>query len=183
MWQEARRDSRASKEAFESARARAVGKGRDEIREIYLAELTARGLRAPREDVLDAVLDRITGNPLPAARLAVGQLAQMGKALHELSRIFRAGQLPGPADRGAGLAAISGAGDAAAVFGAQVRSATTTSTPPSTASSRRCSAATTPPCSAGASPLPQRTPTPAPPPRPDDSALSSPRPTPPSTGS
>ena len=91
MREDARRRSRASKEAFESARARAAGKGRDEIREIYLAELNARGLKVPREDLLDAVVDRITGNPLPAARLAVEGLAQMGKALHELSRLFRSG--------------------------------------------------------------------------------------------
>jgi hypothetical protein len=91
MREDARRRSRARKEAFESARARAAGKGRDEIREIYVAELNARGLRTPREDLLDAAVDRITGNPLPAARLAVKSLVQTGKALHELSRLFRPG--------------------------------------------------------------------------------------------
>lgn len=89
--EDARRRSRARKEAFESARARAAGKSRDEIREIYLAELNARGLTAPGEEILDAVADRIGGNPLPAARLAAEGLAQMGKALHDLSRIFRSG--------------------------------------------------------------------------------------------
>jgi hypothetical protein len=89
--EDARRRSRARKEAFESARARAAGKDRDEIREIYVAELTSRGLRAPREDHLDAAVDRIVSNPLPAARLAVEDLAQMGRALRELSRIFRSG--------------------------------------------------------------------------------------------
>src|SRR5271154_6667834 len=49
---EARQRSRARKEAFESARARATGKDRDEIREIYLAELNARGLKVPGEDAL-----------------------------------------------------------------------------------------------------------------------------------
>jgi len=37
------------------------------------------------------VVDRITGNPLPAARLAVEGMTQMVKALHELSRLFRSG--------------------------------------------------------------------------------------------
>ena len=91
MREEARHRSRARKEAFESARAQALGKNRDEIRAIYLAELNARSLPVPREDILEAVVDRIGGNPLPAARLAAGSLAQMGKALHELSRIFRSG--------------------------------------------------------------------------------------------
>jgi hypothetical protein len=45
----------------------------------------------PREDILDAIVERITGNPLPAAHLAAEGLAQMGRALTELSRIFRSG--------------------------------------------------------------------------------------------
>jgi hypothetical protein len=61
------------------------------VAEIYVAELASRGLRAPREDHLDAAVDQITGNPLPAARLVVEDLAQMGRALRELSRIFRSG--------------------------------------------------------------------------------------------
>jgi hypothetical protein len=89
MWDDARRRSRARREAFESARAQAAGKSRDEIREIYLAELTARGLPLPREDVLDAVVDRIAGNPLPAVRLGAASLVQVGKGLTELSRAFR----------------------------------------------------------------------------------------------
>jgi hypothetical protein len=36
-------------------------------------------------------VDRITGNPLPAARLAVEHLGHMSKGLYELSRIFRSG--------------------------------------------------------------------------------------------
>ena len=91
MWEDARRRSRSRKEAFESAGARAVGKTRDEIREIYVAELSARGLKVPGRDVLDAVVERITGNPLPAARLGVEGLAQMAKALHQLVRLFRSG--------------------------------------------------------------------------------------------
>jgi hypothetical protein len=89
--EDAQSRSHARKEAFESARARAAGKDRDEIREIYVAELNSRDLRAPREENLDAAVDRITGNPLPAARLTVKSLPQSGKALHKLSRMFRSG--------------------------------------------------------------------------------------------
>jgi len=91
IWDDARRRSRARKEAFESARAQAAGKSRDQIRGIYVAELKARGLEVPRADLLDAAIARIAGNPLPAARVAVEGLAQMGKALNELSRLFRSG--------------------------------------------------------------------------------------------
>jgi hypothetical protein len=91
IWADVRRRSRARKEAFESARAQAAGKSREEICGIYVAELRARGLEVPRADLLDAAVERIAGNPLPAARVAVEGLAQMGKALNELSRLFRSG--------------------------------------------------------------------------------------------
>jgi hypothetical protein len=91
MWEHAERRSHARKTAFEATRARAAGKGRDEIREIYVAELTARGLKQPSDAVLDAVVDRIRGNPLPAVRLGVEGLVQVGKGVHELFRLFRPG--------------------------------------------------------------------------------------------
>jgi hypothetical protein len=56
-----------------------------------MAELTARGLPVPGDRLLDAIVDRITGNPLPAARLAVESLAELGKRIYDLSRHFRAG--------------------------------------------------------------------------------------------
>jgi hypothetical protein len=91
MLKDARRRSRARKEAFQAAQARAAGKGRDEIREILVAELNARGLKKPSDTVLDAIVDRISGNPLPAVRLAAESLVQVSKGIHELSRRFRSG--------------------------------------------------------------------------------------------
>jgi hypothetical protein len=91
VWEGAQHRSRARKEAFQAARAKAAGKGRDEIREIYVAELTARGLKKPSDAVLDAVVDGISGNPLPTARLAVKGLVQLGKGLREPSQLFRSG--------------------------------------------------------------------------------------------
>lgn len=58
---------------------------------IYIAELIARGLKKPSDAVLDAVVDRITGDPLPAVRLAAHSLVQVGKGLHGLFRLFRSG--------------------------------------------------------------------------------------------
>lgn len=91
QYEEARQRSRARREAFESARSRAAGKTDGEIREIYLAELNARGQAAPKEEILQAVVARIRGNPLPAVRVAAAGLAQAAKALHEISRMFRSG--------------------------------------------------------------------------------------------
>lgn len=91
IWEDARHSSRARKEAFQVARARSAGKGREEIREIYVAELNARGLEKPSDAVLDAIVDRISGNPLPAVRLAAEGLVQVRKGLLELSQLFRSG--------------------------------------------------------------------------------------------
>lgn len=93
MLRAARHRSQVRREAFEAARARVAGtgKGRDEIREIYLAELDARGLTKPGDTVVDAIVDRLSGHPLHAARLAAESLVQAGKAIYELSRRLRSG--------------------------------------------------------------------------------------------
>jgi hypothetical protein len=92
LWEDRRRRSRGRTEAYQAARARAAGQGRDEIREIYLAELNARGVKKPSDTILDAVVDRISGNPLPAVRVAAEGLVQVGKGIHALSRIIRSGK-------------------------------------------------------------------------------------------
>jgi hypothetical protein len=56
---------------------------------MYVAELRAQGLKVPEDPVLEAVADRITGNPLPAIRLAGEGLARMGKGLYDFYRHFR----------------------------------------------------------------------------------------------
>jgi hypothetical protein len=89
--EEARRRSQLRNEAFRATQARATGKSRAEIREIYLAELRARDLRMPAEPVLDALVERIKGNPLPAARVLGESLAGIGKGFHELFKLFRQG--------------------------------------------------------------------------------------------
>ena len=87
--EKAKRRSRAGHEAYEAARARSAGKTRDEIRDIYLSELNARGMKKPAEPILDAVVERIAGNPLPAVRLLGEIVGQIGKGLYDLSRLFR----------------------------------------------------------------------------------------------
>ena len=91
-YQEARHRSHQRKEALHATQARAAGQSRAEIREIYIAELRARDLRVPPEHILDALVERITGNPLPAARVLGDSLAGMGNGVHELFKLFRQGQ-------------------------------------------------------------------------------------------
>ena len=91
-WEESRNRSRAAKEAFTAAKARAAGKNREEIRRLYLAELHARNLQIPDDPILETAIDSITGNPLPAVRLLGRQFIAMGKEIHKLTKIFTEGR-------------------------------------------------------------------------------------------
>jgi hypothetical protein len=84
--EDARGRSRARREAFQAAQARATGRGRDEIREIYIAELNARDLPIPRDAILDLAVDNISGKPFPTVR----SLVAMGREMRDLSRRPRA---------------------------------------------------------------------------------------------
>ena len=88
-WEEARDRSRARKEAASAVRSRIAGRSRAEIRDMYVAELQARELRIPSDVVLDAVVDSLTGNPLPAARLGAESLIGLGRSLHDVAKLFR----------------------------------------------------------------------------------------------
>lgn len=81
--------SQARREAFEAASRAAAGKSKAEIEDLYAAELRARGLRPPRQEILSAIADRIMGNPLPAYKVAAEGLLQMGKAAVGIARQFR----------------------------------------------------------------------------------------------
>jgi hypothetical protein len=89
MWEKVQRDSAARSEVFRSARDRAAGRSRDEVREIYLAELRSRGLPVPSGDVVNATVELIMGSPLSAARLMGEGLIETGKLLHGVFKIFR----------------------------------------------------------------------------------------------
>jgi hypothetical protein len=57
-----RREARS--QAFHAAREAAPGKSRDQMRDLYLAELRARGQEIPPEPFLEADIDLLTGHPL-----------------------------------------------------------------------------------------------------------------------
>jgi hypothetical protein len=87
--EQAERQSRARREAFQMASRAAAGKSKAEIQDLYADELRARGLRVPRDEVLAAVADRINGNPLPSYKLAGQVLVKMGKNVAAVARLFR----------------------------------------------------------------------------------------------
>jgi hypothetical protein len=84
-----RRDSEARHQALRAARDRAAGLSREELREIYMAELRSRGLPMPSEPALNAAVERMMGNALPMARLMGEGMIETGKLLHGIFRIFR----------------------------------------------------------------------------------------------
>lgn len=67
-WERQERRSRARrearKEAFEAAREAAPGKSREEIKDLYVAELWSRGQDVPPGPLLEAEIDALTGHPL-----------------------------------------------------------------------------------------------------------------------
>jgi hypothetical protein len=71
---QARRDWRACKEARDAVRARAAGMSRDQLKDLYRAELRARDLDVPSEVILDADVSLMTADYVSAAR-AFGQVA------------------------------------------------------------------------------------------------------------
>ena len=89
--EERRRNARARNEAFNAARARAAGKNQDEIRDIYTAELRARGLNAGGGPRTDADVARIAGNPLPMLLLEGKGLVRIGKGVREFVKLVKQG--------------------------------------------------------------------------------------------
>jgi len=49
LWEKAKRDVQMRSEAFRAAHDRAAGRSREEVRDIYMAELRSRGLAMPSE--------------------------------------------------------------------------------------------------------------------------------------
>jgi hypothetical protein len=74
MWAESRLRRQSRQEAIHAVRAQAAGKTREEIRNLYMAELRSRGLDVPSEEILDANVAALTGNYASSARI-LGRLA------------------------------------------------------------------------------------------------------------
>ncbi len=84
------RISAARREAFEAARAARAGKSREQIRELYVAGLRARGLIVPAGVVLDATADAIADNRDKFSMIySVRVLAGLGRDFRKLVSGFR----------------------------------------------------------------------------------------------
>ncbi|HET9081733.1 MAG TPA: hypothetical protein VFO01_14650 [Trebonia sp.] len=82
--EQARQRHQPRREAFDAARAQAAGKSREQVKELYLAELRARGQETEMpQEALDATVAAIAGDHLTVARL-------MGRLVVDSVKIFRA---------------------------------------------------------------------------------------------
>jgi hypothetical protein len=86
LWNKSRQRQQANREAFDATRAQAAGKSREQIEELYLAELHARGQQTPPREALNATVAAISGNLLPVARI-------MGQVVIDLVKSFRGTRL------------------------------------------------------------------------------------------
>jgi hypothetical protein len=57
MWAKSRNELQSRREAFKAAQASAAGHDRGQFRALYVAELRARGLKIPADEVLDAAIE------------------------------------------------------------------------------------------------------------------------------
>ncbi|HEY6791493.1 MAG TPA: hypothetical protein VI365_29695 [Trebonia sp.] len=87
---EARQRSQSRQEAFLAARSKVAGKSREEIRDLYIAELRARGQEIPSEEALDANVAALTGNYLPTARIVGRAAVEAVKLSRDAIKLFRA---------------------------------------------------------------------------------------------
>jgi hypothetical protein len=57
MWARSRNELQSRREAFKAAQASAAGKDREQLKDLYVAELRTRGLKIPDDEVLDAAIE------------------------------------------------------------------------------------------------------------------------------
>jgi hypothetical protein len=87
LWSRSRQQHQSRRDAFDAARAQAGGKNREEIREVYLAELRSRGQEISSQEALDANVAALAGDYLPVARL-------IGRAVVGSVKFFRVTRSP-----------------------------------------------------------------------------------------
>jgi hypothetical protein len=79
-------EHRARREALDVVRAGSAGMSREQVRDLFVAELQARGAEVPPDVILDGYLRVMTSGYLPAARFVGRSLAGLVKFLDRASR-------------------------------------------------------------------------------------------------
>jgi len=86
MWAESRHEFKSRREAFKAAQASAAGQDREQLKDLYVAELRSRGRKIPGDAALDAAIAAHMDSYPAGARLAGREVVSLGKRLGSFRR-------------------------------------------------------------------------------------------------
>lgn len=89
LWATSRQQRQVRRAAFDATKANAAGKTRDELKEMYVGELRSRDLTIPPPEVLDAIVDALTGNYVTGYATSARLLGQAVSGIAKLFDEFR----------------------------------------------------------------------------------------------
>ena len=86
MWAESRHEFKSRREAFKAAQASAVGQDREQLKDVYVAELRSRGRKIPGDDVLDVAIAAHMDSYPTGVRFVWREVVSLGKRLGSFRR-------------------------------------------------------------------------------------------------
>lgn len=85
-WAESRHEFKSRREAFKAAQASAAGQDREQLKDLYVAELRSRGGKIPGGDALDAAIAAHMDGYPTGARFVGREVVSLGKRLGSFRR-------------------------------------------------------------------------------------------------
>ena len=86
MWAESRHEFKSRREAFKAAQASAAGQDREQLKDLYVAELRSRGRKIPGDAALDAAIAAHMDSYPAGARFVGREVVSLGKRLGSFRR-------------------------------------------------------------------------------------------------
>ena len=86
MWAESRHEFKSRREAFKAAQVSAAGQDREQLKDLYVAELRSRGRKVPGDEVLDAAMAAHMDGYPTGARFVGREVVSLGKRLGSFRR-------------------------------------------------------------------------------------------------
>jgi hypothetical protein len=86
MWAESRHEFKSRREAFKAAQASAAGQDREQLKNLYVAELRSRGRKIPGDEALDAAIAAHMDSYPTGARFVGREVVSLGKRLGPFRR-------------------------------------------------------------------------------------------------
>jgi hypothetical protein len=85
-WAESRHEFKSRREAFKAAQASVAGQDREQLKDLYVAELRSRGRKIPGDAALDAAVAAHMDSYPAGARFAGREVVSLGKRLGSFRR-------------------------------------------------------------------------------------------------